>query len=116
MVAAPVLLNGVAAPVIELEAGRRYRIRVININPTLPLTLSLLEDSVPASWRAIAKDGADLPPAHARTRKTVVTMGVGEAYDYEFVAERPRALWLRVTNPAGVLRLSGVVRVREPSR
>ena len=116
MVAAPVLLNGVAAPVIELEAGRRYRIRVININPTLPLTLSLLEDSVPASWRAIAKDGADLPPAHARTRKTVVTMGVGEAYDYEFVAEQPRALWLRVTNPAGVLRLSGVVRVREPSR
>jgi FtsP/CotA-like multicopper oxidase with cupredoxin domain len=108
---APVVLNGDPKPVIDLEAGRRYRIRLININPSVPLTVSLLEDSVPVSWHPIAKDGADLPPAHAQARQATLTLGVGEAYDFQLVAERPRELRLRAVNPAGIFRLDAVVRV-----
>ncbi|HSL71889.1 MAG TPA: multicopper oxidase domain-containing protein, partial [Longimicrobiales bacterium] len=59
------MLNGETSPVVELNAQQRYRIRLININPNMPLTLFVLADSLPARWRAVAKDGADLPPHQA---------------------------------------------------
>jgi hypothetical protein len=70
--------------VVDLEAGRRYRIRLININTNVPLVFSVLADSVPVRWRALAKDGADLPAAQQRVQAAVQRIGVGEVYDFEF--------------------------------
>ncbi|HUP18466.1 MAG TPA: multicopper oxidase domain-containing protein [Gemmatimonadota bacterium] len=109
-----VMLNGSAAPRIELEAGRRHRLRLINISPNLPLVVSLLSDSLPATWLPVAKDGADLPAHQRRPRPAVQVMGVGEAYDFELQLDRPAELALRVSDPAGVFRLAGTVRV-EPA-
>jgi FtsP/CotA-like multicopper oxidase with cupredoxin domain len=106
-----VLLNGTTDPELEFETSRRYRIRVININPSVPLILSLLSDSVPVMWRAVAKDGADLPLAQAQTRPATLRIGVGETYDFEFTPARPGSLVLRVVDARGRVALSPTVRV-----
>jgi FtsP/CotA-like multicopper oxidase with cupredoxin domain len=111
----PVMLNGSTTPVVELYAKRRYRIRLININPNLPLTFSVLADSVPVSWRAVAKDGADLPAAQSQIQPAQLRIGVGEAYDFEFAPGLPRDLRLLAADPAGRVRLSGLIRVRGDS-
>ena len=87
-----VWLNGSATPRMEFRAGRQYRIRLINIHANAPLSITLAEDTIPVSWRAIAKDGRDLPPAQATTRRASVRMGVGETYDFEWVASSTGAL------------------------
>ena len=105
-------LNGSRTPELELVAGRRHRIRVININPNLPLTLVVLADSVPILWRAIAKDGADLPGAQAHIQPARVRLGVGETADFELTPEKPGELKVRALDPAGHARVDGVIRVR----
>ena len=111
-----VMLNGSLTPILDLEAKRRYRVRLININPNMPLALSILADSTPVAWRALAKDGADVPAAQAHTQLARLRIGVGETYDFEFASDAPRDLQLRALNPGGLVLLSGVIRIRAPSR
>ena len=108
---ARVILNGSRSPVMEMQANRRHRIRLIHIAATLPLRFSVLRDTLPVTWRAVAKDGADLPPSQARVRSARQTIGVGEAYDFELTPEGPGELRLIATDLAGRTRLTGVVRV-----
>ncbi len=110
--AARVLLNGERNPRFELESGKRYRLRIININPNMPLAVSLLSDSLPVQWRAVAKDGADLPERMATNRPAAVRIGVGEAYDYEYTPDQPGQLTLRAINAEGVIAVASIVRVR----
>ena len=106
------LLNGERNPSFDFRIGERYRLRIININPNMPLVISLLSDSLPVRWRAIAKDGADLPARMATMRPASLRIGVGEAYDYELIAERQGDLTLRALDPEGKVKVSSVVRVR----
>lgn len=107
-------LNGSRTPVLDLEAGRPHRIRIININPNISLTVSVLADSVPVRWRAIAKDGADLPPAQARVQPARVRLGVGETADFELTVSQPSDLRVQAADPTGRVRIDGVLRVRSP--
>jgi manganese oxidase len=97
----PILLNGEADPApIELKQGVRYRFRFINITPHDPLlTVSLLAGSFPVVWRAIAKDGADLPVSQATERPARQTVSVGETYDFEFEPRSATELRLEVFRP-----------------
>jgi manganese oxidase len=98
----PILLNGEADPApIELKQGVRYRFRFINITPHDPLlTVSLLAGSSPVAWRAIAKDGADMPVSQATERPARQTVSVGETYDFEFESRSATELRLEVFRPA----------------
>lgn len=109
-----ILLNGREAPELEVEVGTSYRLRLINIAPGGVLVLSLLADDRPASWRPIAKDGADLPPSQRIVRPALQLIGVGETYDFELTPETPGTLRLEVRQ-RGELRLAGVVKVSTPS-
>src|SRR2546423_15132686 len=62
---APLLLNGSAQPEpLHLKSGVAYRLRLINMTPNNGgLQVSLLAGPSPGPWGALAKDGADLPPA-----------------------------------------------------
>ncbi|HUF12139.1 MAG TPA: hypothetical protein VMN78_03490, partial [Longimicrobiales bacterium] len=40
-------------------------------------------------WRALAKDGADLPIGKRAVGSAHVRLGVGETYDFEWTPERP---------------------------
>jgi manganese oxidase len=110
---ARLMLNGMTRPVIDVEARRTYRIRLININPTAPVFLEVLSDTVPIKWRAIAKDGADLPAVQAVLRPARLMIGVGEAYDFELTPERAGELQIRGNDVAGRVRFAGVLRVLE---
>jgi hypothetical protein len=49
-------------------------------------------------WRPLAKDGADLPAAHATSRSAVVPIHPGETYDFEVTRPQPDSLTLRITS------------------
>jgi FtsP/CotA-like multicopper oxidase with cupredoxin domain len=98
----PLLLNGDEAPgPIELKLGVTYRFRFINITPHDPrISVSLLAGSALVSWRAIAKDGADLPASQATERPARQTVSVGETYDFEFQPRSAAELRLEIFRPA----------------
>jgi FtsP/CotA-like multicopper oxidase with cupredoxin domain len=85
----PGLVNGSnAPPPMDLQVGRTYRFRLININPDWRIIFSLMSDSALARWRPVAKDGADLPLSRRVPRPAWLLTGPGETADFEFT---PRA-------------------------
>ena len=74
--------------------------------------MRLLRDSTLLEWRAVAKDGMELPGDQAITSPSEVQMGNGETCDFDFAPSTPGDLHLDVTNAAGVLLVSMPIRVR----
>jgi FtsP/CotA-like multicopper oxidase with cupredoxin domain len=109
-----VLINGSKAPPpLELRVGERYRLRIVDIHTFRPsMIVSLWRDSSLTTWRAVAKDGMDLPPARATIRPARQQMGNGETYDFELAPAAPGDLRLMVNAGAGPLLASMIVRVR----
>jgi FtsP/CotA-like multicopper oxidase with cupredoxin domain len=95
------LVGGTRAPEsTEMRVGTRYRFRLINITSDDPeITITLLTGDTPANWRAIAKDGADLPESQRLLQPARLRVSVGETYDFEFVPERPGLMTLDVCRP-----------------
>jgi FtsP/CotA-like multicopper oxidase with cupredoxin domain len=89
--AAAILVNGdsAASPPKELAARVVHRIRLINIGAGPPVRFTLLRDTTVATWRRVADDGADLPPALRVRVPAMQILGVGETYDFEFAPEGP---------------------------
>jgi len=112
--ASVVLINGSAAPPVrEMRVGEHYRLRLINIHTFRPaMRMRLLRESTLLEWRAIAKDGMDVPADQALMIPSEVQMGNGETYDFDFVPSAAGDLRFDVTNAAGVLLTSMPIRVR----
>jgi manganese oxidase len=102
---ARVLINGSLAPdTLRLRVGERYRLRIVDVHTYRPsMIVRLVRDSTLVSWRAVAKDGMDLPPDRATVRRAVQQMGNGETYDFELAPTEPADLKLVVTSAVGVL-------------
>ncbi|MEA3245307.1 MAG: multicopper oxidase domain-containing protein [Gemmatimonadota bacterium] len=81
-------------PAMQLNVGVRHRFRIINITPNFVVTISLRGDAGPVQWRAVAKDGADLPPNQATARAASFRIGIGETYDFEYEPTAPGELRL----------------------
>jgi FtsP/CotA-like multicopper oxidase with cupredoxin domain len=98
----PIWLNGSASPAIGmLKAGRKYRLRIINIVPeNPPIDIALRIGERPAMWRPVAKDGAELPAGQRELCPAQLTIGVGETYDFEYSPERTGELRLEVVRPS----------------
>lgn len=96
------LVNGHPEPdPIELHAGTRYRLRLINITDNgADLRVRLTNKDVPVQWKVIAKDGADLPPAQVRSSRADMGITVGETYDVEYRAETPGLADLEIWQPS----------------
>ena len=109
-----VLINGTLSPAPrELLRGARYRCRLVNVHISRPSMIArLLRDTLPVTWRAVAKDGMDLPAERARTGPAVQQMGNGETYDFEFIPREAGELRFLVTSGVGVPLASIPVRVR----
>jgi manganese oxidase len=92
-----VLLNGSRTPEpMELKLGETYRLRFINISPNLDVTVSLGTAEEDLEWRAVAKDGFELPPAQRRLVPARLVFSVGETYDFEFTPRATGTYRLRV--------------------
>jgi FtsP/CotA-like multicopper oxidase with cupredoxin domain len=97
----PLMLNGSPQPgMMVLLLGKSYRFRLINITPNdSQVASSLTSGGHPAKWRAIAKDGADLPSQQATVRDAVQSISVGETYDFAFAPKQPGRYELRFFSP-----------------
>jgi FtsP/CotA-like multicopper oxidase with cupredoxin domain len=95
------LINGTPqSKTMRLQAGTKYRFRLINISTNNQgMQVSLRDPNGPVDWRIIAKDGADLPPGLVRSGKAQLTVTVGETYDVEFATATPKELLLDLLLP-----------------
>jgi len=99
-----VLMNGSVHPEpIVLRAGVPNRLRIVIIPAAGYGELTLLSDTTPVRWRAIAKDGADLPAALATERPARQLVSVGETYDFEITPKDARPLQLELLDGKVVL-------------
>src|SRR5262249_34826848 len=97
----------------ELRAGQRYHVRLINLHTYRPSMIArVTRDSMLVRWRAIAKDGRDLPPDQATVRPAQQQLGNGETYDFELVPREPGDLRFTVWSAAGVLLVTMPIHVR----
>jgi manganese oxidase len=109
-----VLINGrLVSPPIEMRAGRAYRLRILNLHTFRPSMLfEVWKDSAHVSWRAIAKDGADLPSPLATVRPARQQLGNGETFDFELVPATTGEMRISVRSAAGAPLASIPIRVR----
>ncbi len=92
-------LNGTEKPApIVLQRGIEYRLRVINIAPELRAEFLLGAKDHPASWLAIAKDGATLPRRLTKTGEAKLHIVSGETYDFRFIPDTTGDMPLEITN------------------
>ena len=95
---APPFFNGVLTPApIELTAGVAHRMRFVNITPAGIKRVRLFNDATLQTWRAVAKDGADLPPSQANLRPADFFSGPGETMDFEILRPQPEELTMEIT-------------------
>jgi FtsP/CotA-like multicopper oxidase with cupredoxin domain len=87
-----VLINGDSLPRPEtLRAGATHRFRFVNIGPAGSVRYSIHrgQDTVPQSWRLLAKDGADVPASRRGPRPAVQFVAIGETWDFAFEPPGP---------------------------
>jgi FtsP/CotA-like multicopper oxidase with cupredoxin domain len=102
---APRLLNGNAddPPTLYWQKGQRNRLRLIDITANNPALFSLQGSKGLMQWRAVAKDGADLPANQAVMQDSQQLLFEGETYDFEFQAQERGSLRLEVgSNPTAI--------------
>ena len=106
------VVNGTMTPApIDLRAGVPHRFRFINISPLESHTVQLVSGNTVQTWRALAKDGAELPPQQAITLTSSVVMHPGETYDFEVMRAKPESLKLKVSSPETIqLRRAGLAK------
>ena len=93
------LLNGSTEPApIERKRAGTQRLRLINISTENGAIVTLTDGGTPVVWRAVAKDGFDLPTGQQRTGAALVHIFPGETYDFEFESAAS-LLRLRMKNP-----------------
>ena len=100
-----VLINGSITPVAPvLRRAAAYRLRLINITTGRPgLRFELMRDSTVATWRHLAKDGADLPAARRVIRPALQRLSIGETMDVEFFPTAAGDYRLELRTAAGTL-------------
>jgi len=109
---APALLNGnPKPPILHWQRGKRYRLRLIDIMANLNGAISLTGPNGTAQWRALAKDGGDLPPSQAIMQDARVTIYVGETYDFEYQPQEAGLLHFDFENPVQHLKISQTIEV-----
>ncbi len=97
------LVNGRREPrPIRMIAGEPNRLRLVSIHADEVLSFRFGTETAVARWTAIARDGADLPPALRRTQSALVSMGPGETADFSYVPAKPGPMQLEVWITRGI--------------
>ena len=96
-----------------MRVGQHYRLRFINVHTFRPsMRMRLLRESALLRWRALAKDGMELPDDQRIEGSSEIQMGNGETYDFDFIPSGAGDIHLDVTNAAGSLLVSMAIRIR----
>jgi hypothetical protein len=106
-------LNGLEQPTpLMLSRGVQYHMRLINMAPNLAADFLLGTKEHPASWLAIAKDGAALPPRLIKSNDASLHIASREAYDFEFKSDLAAEIPLQVENTVGHAKVVGKIVVQ----
>jgi hypothetical protein len=97
---------------LRLKAGLTYRFRLINITPNNPPPGLAARRFFTLRWRAVAKDGMDLPSRQALERDARQVVSVGETFDFEFEPAMKGDLRLEVLRPGNRTLAVAEVQVR----
>ena len=107
-------INGAAAlDTLHFIVGTRYRLRFIEISPDWRVFVSLVDAAGPVRWRALAKDGADLPGHQQTEQVAFLPMGPGETADFTYTPTMAGDLVLDVTTQVPGWSIRVPIRVRE---
>jgi FtsP/CotA-like multicopper oxidase with cupredoxin domain len=89
--AANIYINGsLTPPPLEIKAGDRYRLRIVNLHTSRPSMIArFVRDSATSTWTPVAKDGMDLPAQRRAPRTAQQQLGNGESYDFEVRPTEP---------------------------
>ena len=80
--------------------------------PNLPAIVRLGSPDHPASWLAIAKDGAVVPSRLAKAGDAMLHISSGETYDFEFQADARGEIPLQVENALNQSKVVGKIVVQ----
>src|SRR5262249_27037643 len=80
-----VLNGGTPADTVRLHAGVTHRLRIVNITVQEEVlgALHTTRDTVPVSWRVVAKDGMTIPPRRIVPGAARLHISPGETLDAE---------------------------------
>lgn len=97
---------------LTMHVGQSYRLRVANITTGNPnLSMQVTRDSVVTQWRALAKDGFDLPASQSTLRPARQAISMGEIYDFEVTPDRAGTMAFEVRGGTGRLIITQPLRV-----
>jgi FtsP/CotA-like multicopper oxidase with cupredoxin domain len=108
----PARINGRVEPdTVRLTVGRTYRLRLIDIIADWTARITMFREDSVVHWRALAKDGAELPPRAQVTRPASFIAGPGETMDFEYRPRAPGLLRLEVQQRTGLWKTQLPIRV-----
>ncbi len=85
---------------MDLVVGVKHRFRIVNFHTFMAnLKIEIKDDSGLLSWRALAKDGRDLPENRQTVRPAQQVVSIGETYDFEFIPDKPADYRLEIFDP-----------------
>jgi FtsP/CotA-like multicopper oxidase with cupredoxin domain len=95
-------INGSLTPdTLRLKVGNAYRLRLIHLVPDWTTRVTLLRGDSPEQWRALARDGAELPRAAQVMDRSRLLTGPGQTTDFEYTPTSPGVLRLEVAQRTG---------------
>jgi FtsP/CotA-like multicopper oxidase with cupredoxin domain len=100
-----IVFNGLEHPDVQLEAGKTYRLRFVQImvgRPAMYVALLDPQGNI-VEWQAAAKDGADLPAHQARVQPARQSLSNGETFDALFTPRAAGTYKLEARSAAGVV-------------
>ena len=100
-------------PAMAMDRGVTYRIRLVNMAPNLPGTILVGTKEHPVQWRAVAKDGADVPARLNKMEHAMLDIDSGETYDFEFQPQSGGEVPIAVVNRVNGVKLEGKIMVRD---
>jgi FtsP/CotA-like multicopper oxidase with cupredoxin domain len=100
-----VLINGRRTPApLDVRVGVPHRLRLINITLGRPsIRVEVRRDTTLESWRALAKDGRELPAARQLARPARQVISIGETYDFELTPAAAGEYRLEVRKGTGAV-------------
>ena len=109
-------VNGRLIPdTLRLTLGESYRLRIVQIVPDWTVRVALTRGDAVQHWRALAKDGAELPSHLQTSRAATFVAGPGETMDFEYRPSAVGLLSLDIVQRTGEWKTALPIRV-DPAR
>jgi hypothetical protein len=102
-------------PDVTFQAGKTYRLRLMNITMGAPLVeFRLMHDGMPIRWTHVAKDGFTRPAWQRVASPARQLVSIGETYDMQVMMRKPGDLELEVRRANETLVARQVIHVVAP--